>query len=95
MQYAVAGAGMRNTYGVGFNSAGLSEHSKRTLTFARRRRAESRICHICADTDPISPIGSHIGNVFHVDTGKKLSHSLDDLNETFNGKLIGCGMLLK
>lgn len=95
MQYAVAGAGMRNTYGVGFNSAGLSEHSKRTLTFARRHRAESRICHICADTDPISPIGSHIGNVFHVDTGKKLSHSLDDLNETFNGKLIGCGVLLK
>ena len=92
MQYAVAGAGMKNTYGVGFNSAGLSEHSKRTLTFARRRKAEGRICHICADTDPISPIGSQIGNVYHVDTGKKLSHSLDDLNEVFNGELVGCGV---
>lgn len=92
MQYAIAGAGMANTYGVGFNSAGLSEHSKRTLTFARRRKAESRIEHICADTDPISPIGCQIGSVFHVDTGKKLSHSLDHLNELFNGKLVGCGV---
>lgn len=54
--------------------------------------AENRICHICANTDPVSPIGSQIGRVFHVETGKKLSHSLDHLNELFNGKLIGCGV---
>lgn len=92
MQYAVAGAGMKNTRGVGFNSAGLSEHSNRTLTLSRRRKADNRICHICANTDPVSPIGSQIGRVFHVETGKKLSHSLDHLNELFNGKLIGCGV---
>lgn len=90
MQYAVAGVGSKYVTGLGYNSAGLSSYSRKTLTAGRIRQAEKRIYHICADTDPVSPIGSQIGNVFHIDTGKRWSHSIDDLNETINKGKIGC-----
>lgn len=92
MQYAVTGVGGDNIHGIGYNSAGLSNYSKKTLTGERIRHAEKRICHICADTDFISPIGSQIGRVLHINTGKRWSHSLNHLNRRLNGELIGCSM---
>lgn len=68
MKFAVAGVNDSSVEAVGFNSAGLLEYSKRTLTSARIRKAERRIWHLCAVTDFISPIGSQIGDVFYVDT---------------------------
>ena len=90
MQYAVTGVGGNNIYGVGYNSAGLSNFSKKSLTGERIKHAAKRIFHICADTDFISPIGDQIGRVFHINTGERWSHSLDHLNKTLNGRLISC-----
>ncbi len=92
MQYAVTGVGGDKIHGIGYNSAGLSNYSKKTLTGERIRHAEKRICHICAVTDFISPIGSQIGRVLHINTGERWSHSLNHLNKRLNGELIGCSM---
>lgn len=90
MQYAVTAVGDDRIYGMGFNSAGLSTYSRKTLGMSRIQKGERKIQHLCADTDYISPIGQQIGTVLHVSTGVKLSHALDDLNKTINGELMGC-----
>ena len=90
MQYAVTAVGDDRIYGMGFNSAGLSTYSRKTLGAGRIQKGERKIQHLCADTDYISPVGKQIGIVLHVNTEVKLSHSLDDLNNAINGELMGC-----
>lgn len=89
MQYACSAIDDVRIFGTGFNSAGLSSYSCYTLR-GKIQRNKSRIEHVCASTDWVSRIGKLIGKVGHVDTGKPLSHSIDDLNRTLNKVEISC-----
>lgn len=80
----------RRLHGIGYNSAGLSNRSMRTLTVKRERMMDRRILQVRSTTDIISRIGHLIGQVEYVDTRKWLSHSIDDLNKVMNGRLMSC-----
>lgn len=90
MQYSCTAIDDARISGTGFNSAGLSSYSCYTLTGARISKSRDRIMHICAKTDPISKVGKQLGVVEQIDTGKIVSHSLNDLNERLNKRKISC-----
>ena len=92
MQYACTAIDDVRINGTGFNSAGLSPYSCYTLTGERITRNRDRIEHVCAITDPVSKFGKQIGDVYQIDTIHRISHSIDDLNETLNVRKIGCYM---
>ena len=91
MQYACVALGDFNIHGIGYNAAGLSAYSLRTLTAARINKIEPMITQIRSNSDYVSNMGKQIGaKVKYVDTKKKFSHSIDDLNKAMNGALIYC-----
>lgn len=92
MQYACVAIDDDRIWGTGLNSAGLSNYSCHTLTSERIMRNRHRIQHICADTDPVSKVGTLLGRTEYVRTGYPLSHSLDTLNKVLNGEKISCYM---
>ena len=92
MQYACAAIDDDRIWGTGFNTAGLSNYSCHTLTSERIMRNRHRIQHICANTDPVSKVGTLLGRTEYVRTGYPLSHSLDTLNKVLNGEKMGCYM---
>lgn len=77
-------------HGIGYNSAGLSNRTMRTLTAKRERTMAGRIRQVRSTTDIVSRIGHLIGQFEYVDTHKRFSHSIDDLNMTMNGRLMSC-----
>lgn len=90
MQYACTAIDDVRINGTGFNSAGLSKYSCYTLTGERITRNKDRIQHVCAINDPVSKIGKQIGAVYQIDTNHRISHSIDHLNKTLNGREISC-----
>lgn len=91
MQYACVALENLRIHGIGYNAAGLSAYSLRTLTAARIKKMESSIIQIRSNSDYVSNMGKQIGaKVKYVDTKKKLSHSIDALNKSMNGDLIYC-----
>ena len=77
-------------HGIGYNSAGLSNRTMRTLTAKCERTMAGRIRQVRSTTDIVSRIGHLIGQVEYVDTHKRFSHSIDHLNMTMNGSLMSC-----
>lgn len=76
---------------IGYNAAGLSAYSLKTLKAARINKMEPSITQIRSNSDYVSNMGKQIGaKVKYVDTKKKLSHSIDELNKAMNGDLIYC-----
>lgn len=90
MQYACVALEDFKIHGLGYNAAGLSTYSLRTLTAARVNKMEPTITQIRSNSDFVSNMGRQLGNVMYVDTKSKFSHSLNDLNKAMNGYLINC-----
>lgn len=91
MQYACVALGDLKIHGIGYNAAGLSAYSLRTLKAVRINKMEPSIIQIRSNSDYVSNMGKQIGEkVKYVDTKKKLSHSIDELNNAMNGDLIYC-----
>ena len=90
MQYACVALEDFKIHGVGYNAAGLSSYSLRTLTAVRIHKMEPTITQIRSNSDYVSNMGRQLGNVKYVDTKSKFSHSINDLNVAMNGTLIYC-----
>ena len=90
MQYACVALEDFKIHGLGYNAAGLSSYSLRTLTATRVNKMEPTITQIRSNSDYVSNMGRQLGSVKYVDTKSKFSHSINDLNVAMNGNLIYC-----
>ena len=86
MQYACAVMNDKKLYGYGYNSAGLSDNTIKTIPgYNKKQSLNCRIEHLCSLHDPVSRLGHIISDVKYVDSvrGWK-AHCLKQLNMKLN-----------
>lgn len=86
MQYSCAVMNDKRLYGYGYNSAGLSDNTIKTIPgYHKKQSLDCRIEHLCSLHDPVSRLGHTISNVKYVESvrGWK-AHCLSQLNMKLN-----------
>lgn len=86
MQYACAVMNNKKLYGYGYNSAGLSDNTIKTIPgYNKKQSLNCKIEHLCSLHDPVSRLGHTISNVKYVESvrGWK-AHCLSQLNMKLN-----------
>lgn len=86
MQYACTVLNNSRLHGYGYNSAGLSDNTVKTIPGYKKQVLKSQIEHLCSLHDPVSRLGNTISEVKYVDSvrGWK-AHCLKQLNMKLNG----------
>lgn len=86
MQYGCAVMNDKKLYGYGYNSAGLSDNTIKTIPgYNKKQSLNCRIEHLCSLHDPVSRLGHTISDVKYVESlrGWK-AHCLSQLNMKLN-----------
>ena len=87
MQYSCAALNCKMLHVYGYNSAGLSDNTIKTIPDYDKDNLVCKVVHICALHDPVSRLGQQIGVVKHVKSKRGwFAHSLDNLNKSLNGQ---------
>lgn len=87
MQYTCAALNCKRLHGYGYNSAGLSDNTMKSIPHYKDDNLDSKIFHICALHDPVSRLGHQIGVVKYVKSRRGwFAHSLDNMNKSLNGQ---------
>ena len=86
MQYACTVLNDSRLHGYGYNSAGLSDNTIKTIPGYNKQVLKSQIEHLCSLHDPVSRLGNTISDVKYIDSvrGWK-AHCLKQLNMELNG----------
>lgn len=85
LQYSCAALNCKRLHGYGYNSAGLSDNSIKTISGYNNKKLQCKVVHICSLHDPVSRLGHQLGDKKYVDSERGIrAHFLTQLNKKLN-----------